>query len=61
MAAELSKKATVRRGQRNVVEKRLKDVEDTLAVVATGGEPDSFAGTAQARLRGEALNIEALG
>ena len=40
MAAELSKKATVRRGQRNVVEKRLKDVEDTLAVVATGGEPD---------------------
>ena len=43
------------------MEKRLKDVENSLAVVATGVEPDSFAGTAQARLRGEASNIEALG
>ena len=39
MAAEL-RKVIVMRGQWNVVEKRLKDVEDSLAVVATGGEPD---------------------
>ena len=43
MAAELRKKTIVRRGQRNVVEKRLKEVEDSLAVVATGGEPDRVA------------------
>ena len=43
MAAELSRKAIVRRGQQNVVDKMLKDVEDSLAVVATGGEPDRVA------------------
>ena len=60
MAAEL-RKVIVMRGQWNVVETRLQDVEDSLAVVANGGEPESCAGTAQARLRGEASNIEALG
>ena len=43
MGVELRKKAIVRRGQRNVVDKMLKDVEDSLAVVATGGEPDKVA------------------
>ena len=43
MAAERSRKAIVRRGQQNVVDKMLKDVEDSLAAVATGGEPDRVA------------------